>query len=296
MNLITNNKEEKIMKEQEKLIKRTSNVEPNAVYIESIERNRRGTINIPEAPQIRLFFIQKGSCSFYSAKQFDVSLEGNRVVLVPPYQKCIIDVKNNIQLMVIYLTVDLNFCNNFPLESLADKDVTSLPAKETPVYLKTNRIIADYLKLLKQCVSNGIKSEEFFQMKQKELLYYFGEFYNREELYCFFKPILTSDIAFSRMVYRICETVHSVTGIAKEMNYSLSGFKKRFNRVFGISAYKWLCEEKSKRLFHEITCSRQTFTQLSYDFGFSSPAHMNNFCRKMFGDTPGNLRAKQMLR
>jgi AraC-like DNA-binding protein len=284
------------MKDQEKQVKLTNKTEPGAVYVETIERNKRGAINIPESPQIRLFFIQKGSCSFYSAKQFDVHLENGRVVLVPPHHKCIIDVKSNIQILVIHLTVDLNFCNNFPLESLVEKGDTALSGKSAVICLKTNRIISDYLKLLKQCVSNGINSVEFFQMKQKELLYYFGEFYNREELYVFFRPILTSDIAFSKMVYRICEKMHSVTDIAREMNYSLSGFKKRFHRVFGISAYKWLCEEKSKRLFHEITCSRQTFTQLSYDFGFSSPAHMNNFCRKMFGDTPGALRSRQLLK
>jgi AraC-like DNA-binding protein len=282
------------MKDQEKQVKRTNSVEPNAIYVETMERNRRGAINIPESSQIRLFFIQKGYCSFYSAKQFDVHLENERVVLVPPHHKCIIDVKSNIQIMVIYLTVDLNFCNNFPLESLAEKDDAASSAKEPVVWLKTNKVIAEYLKLLKLCILNNVNSVEFFQMKQKELLYYFGEFYSKEELYGFFSPILTGDIAFSKMVYRICERVHTVTGIAKEMNYSLSGFKKRFYRVFGMSAFKWLCDEKSKRLFHEITCSRQTFTQLSYDFGFSSPAHMNNFCRKMFGDTPGKLRAKQM--
>jgi AraC-like DNA-binding protein len=280
------------MKNQEKQIKLTTKAEPNAVCVETIERSKRGTVNIPESSQIRLLFIQKGSCSFYSAKQFDVRFESGQIVLVPPHHKCVIDVKSSIEILIIHLTVDLNFCNNFPLESLSEKDASAL----SPVIcLKANRIISDYLKLLKQCMSNGINSAEFFQMKQKELLYYMGEFYNKNELYVFFSPILTGDIAFSKMVYRICERVHSVTGIAKEMNYSLSGFKKRFYRVFGISAYKWLCEEKSKRLFHEITCSRQTFTQLSYDFGFSSPAHLNNFCRKMFGDTPGALRSKQML-
>ncbi|MDR1198479.1 MAG: helix-turn-helix domain-containing protein [Prevotellaceae bacterium] len=281
------------MKNQEKQVKPATGAVHGDVYVETIERTKRGTVNIQESSQIRLFFIQKGSCSFYSAKQFDVRFDSGQVILVPPHHKCVIDVKSSIQILIIHLTVDLNFCNNFPLESLAEKNGAAL----SPVIcLKTNKMISDCLKHLKQCISNGINSAEFFQMKQKELLYYFGEFYSKDELYVFFSPILTGDIAFSKMVYRICENVHTVTGIAKEMNYSLSGFKKRFHRIFGISAYKWLCDEKSKRLFHEITCSRQTFTQLSYDFGFSSPAHMNNFCRRMFGDTPGALRARQMLK
>ncbi|MDR2684493.1 MAG: helix-turn-helix domain-containing protein [Prevotellaceae bacterium] len=286
------------MKENEKQVMATNYVDNNEVYVECIERNKRGEINIQESSRIRLFFIQKGSCSFFCAEHFDVLLESGRVVLVPPQHKCIINVKNNIQLMIVYLTIDLNFCNDFPLESLSEisgKNKNIELYNDEPIFLKLNKTISDYLKLLKQCLSNGLKSAEFFLLKQKELLYYFGKCYSKDELHQFFKPILTSDIAFSKSVYKICERVSSVTAMAKEMNYSLSGFKKRFKRVFGQSAYKWLCQEKSKKLFHEITCSRKTFTQLSYDFGFSSPAHMNNFCRKMFGDTPGNLRHQKTI-
>ncbi|MDR2292677.1 MAG: helix-turn-helix domain-containing protein [Prevotellaceae bacterium] len=284
-------------KENEKQVMSTNYVDNNEVFVECIEKTRKGDMKISESSQIRLFFVLKGSCSFFCAKHIDVLLETGSAVLVPPQNKCIMSVKNNIQLMVVHLTVDLNFCNDFPLEALMEiADRTRKTSKhDEQIFLKTNKIISDYLKHMKQCLSSGIKSTEFFQMKQRELLYYFGKCYNKEELYHFFKPILTSDIAFSKTVYKICEKASSVTAMSKEMNYSLSGFKKRFKRVFGLSAYKWLCQEKSKKLFHEITCSRQTFTQLSYDFGFSSPAHMNNFCRKMFGDTPGNLRAKKII-
>jgi AraC-like DNA-binding protein len=284
-------------KENEKQVMSTNYVDNNEIFVECIEKTKKGDMKVSESSQIRLFFILKGSCSFFCAKHFDVSLESGSIVLVPPQNKCIINVKTNLQLMVIHLTVDLNFCNDFPFEALADFEdkVKIISQKDKNIVLNMNKILAEYLKLMRLCLSNGIKSAEFFQMKQRELLYYFGRCYTREELYYFFKPILTNDIAFSKTVYRICEKVNSVTAMAKEMNYSLSGFKKRFKRVFGLSAYKWLCQEKSKKLFHEITCSRQTFTQLSYDFGFSSPAHMNNFCKKMFGDTPGNLRHKKMM-
>ncbi|MDR0420271.1 MAG: helix-turn-helix domain-containing protein [Prevotellaceae bacterium] len=284
------------MKKNEKQAMKTIDLNNKDVYVECIEKSRKGELSIPESSQIRLFFVQKGSCAFFCAKHFDVLLETGSVVLVPPQNKCIISVKNNIQLIIVSLTVDLNFCNDLPFESLMEIDVKKKHSNKNDdiVSLKTNKIISNYLKLLRQCMSNNVKGDEFFKIKQKELLYYFGEFYTKEELSEFFSPILTSDMAFSKMVYQICERIHSVTGIAKEMNYSLSGFKKRFSRVFKMSAYKWLCEAKGQRLFHEITCSRKTFTQLSYDFGFSSPAHMNNFCRKMFGDTPGGLRAKQI--
>ncbi|MDR3286645.1 MAG: helix-turn-helix domain-containing protein [Prevotellaceae bacterium] len=288
------------MKKNEKQVKSTNYFDNNEIYIECIEKNK-GEINISESSRIRFFFVMKGSCSFFYEKHFDVQLEKGNVVLLPPRSKCIIDVKNNIHLLVVYLTVDLNFSSDFPFEALTGLDdkvkkTTQKSKKEEVAFLKISKTMFEYLKHMKLCLQDEIKSTEFFQMKQRELLYYFGKCYSKEDLYSFFHPVLTNDIAFSRMIYGIYEKVHTVTDMAKEMNYSLSGFKKRFERVFGMSAYKWLCQEKAKRVFHAITCSRETFTQISYDFGFSSPAHMNNFCRKMFGDTPGNIRAKKMLK
>ncbi|MDR2653518.1 MAG: helix-turn-helix domain-containing protein [Prevotellaceae bacterium] len=275
----------------------TNYVDNDDVY-KIIERKKSGTINIPESSQIRLVFIQKGACSFFFGKNFDVSLENGNIVLVPPQNKCVINVKNNIRLMIVCLTVDLNFCNNVPLEALVEigDRVSNISIKSEFAVLKVNKIISDYFKLMEQCLSKGMKNADFTQIKQKELLYYLGEFYSKEELYRFFKPILTRDVSFSKLIYSICENkrINSIKDLVKETNYSVHGFKKRFKSVFGIPAYQWLCEEKAKKLFHEITCTHKTFTLLAQEFGFSSPAHMNNFSRKMFGDTPGNVRAKKL--
>ncbi|MDR1553347.1 MAG: helix-turn-helix domain-containing protein [Prevotellaceae bacterium] len=274
----------------------STNVDNNEDY-QSIERKKRGEISISESSQIRLVFIQKGYCSCFFGKNFDILLESGSIILVPPQNKCIIKVKSNIRLMVVRLSVDLHFGNHLPLEALMGiaETVNSIYPKDEFVVLTMTRIISDYLKLMEQCLLKGMKDVDFMQMKQKELLYYFGEFYGKEELYRFFKPILTRDVAFSRLIYSLFENgnINSIKDLVKATDYSLHGFKKRFRAVFGMPAYKWLCQEKSKRLFHEITCTRKTFTKLSHEFGFSSPAHMNNFCRKMFGDTPGSIRAKK---
>ncbi|MDR2293225.1 MAG: helix-turn-helix domain-containing protein [Prevotellaceae bacterium] len=268
----------------------------NEIYIECIDKSKKGKINIPETSQIRLLFLQKGSCSFSCATNVDVLLERNSAVLIPPYNKCVIDAAGIIQLIIFWITVDLNFCNNTPFEKLMEVEEKINKSQQNDItVLHLNKIISDYLKHTKYCLLEGLKSVEFFQMKQKELLYYFGEFYSKEELYCFFKPILTKNIAFSKAVCKINEKFHAIDEIAKSMDYSLSGFKKRFKDIYGMSAYKWLCQEKSKKLFHEITCSRKTFNQISRELRFSSQAHMCNFCIRMFGDTPKKLRAKKLL-
>ncbi|MDR1197747.1 MAG: helix-turn-helix domain-containing protein [Prevotellaceae bacterium] len=273
----------------------TNYTNKNEIYVEFIEKTKNKVIDLPEKSQIRLAFLRKGSCFISFAQNFHVPLEVGKLILIPPHNKCLINVTNSMQLMIFYLTVDLNLCNSLPLETLTEvkRKMDDTSREKGSIVLKANEIISDYFKLIRHCLMEKVKSAEFFQMKQHELLYYLGQFYSKEELYYFFKPVLTNDIAFSKACYALCEKAITISDMAKELNYSLSGFKKRFKDVFGIPVYRWICQEKSKKLFHEITCGHKTLTQLSRDFSFSSPAHLTNFCTKMFGDTPSNLRGRK---
>ncbi|MDR2065354.1 MAG: hypothetical protein LBP85_06575 [Prevotellaceae bacterium] len=277
-----------------KITSTSTNYADNAeFYVECIDTAKTGKIDIPETDKIRLLFLQKGVCSFSCASNINV-LESNRAVLVPPYSSCIINTAGKIQLMIFGMTVDSTLCNNIPFGKLVESENNINEYKQDEfAVLKINKIISGYLNHIKYCLSEGLTDAEFFQIKQKELFCYFKEFYSRKELDQFFKPIITKDIAFSKTIYEISEKSLTIREMAKEMNYRLPVFKKKFKKVFGIPLYKWLCQRKSEKLLHEITCSRKTFTQLSRDFKFSSPAHLCNFCSKIFGDTPKNLRTKK---
>lgn len=274
-----------------------SDVTGNEVHFECI-KSFKGEITLPASKRMRLFFIMKGTCFFSYEHHLNMKLYENYVVMVPPKSKCVLWATDDVKMVIVNLTVTLNFCEDFPIESLIAGKAEEMQtlAKDRVSILKTDNIINNFLVFLTDCMQSGISNDEFLQMKQKELLYYFGLLYTREELYYFFSPILNRDIAFSRLIYKHFDQVHKLEDFAKIMNYSISGFKKRFMRVFGIPAYQWLCNEKAKRIYHAITCSRETFTQLAFEFGFSSPAHFNNFCKKKFNATPGEIREQNLLR
>jgi AraC-like DNA-binding protein len=59
-----------------------------------------------------------------------------------------------------------------------------------------------------------------------------------------------------------------------------------------MSPSQWMQVQKSRVIYHEINCSDKTFAELGYEFGFSSPSHFNNFCKKMFKCAPGTIRKK----
>jgi AraC-like DNA-binding protein len=70
----------------------------------------------------------------------------------------------------------------------------------------------------------------------------------------------------------------------------MSGFKKRFAQTFGTSPQRWIQREKAKKIYHEINCTLKSFKEIAKEYGFSSPAHFDKFCKIMYDMSPGALR------
>lgn len=139
-----------------------------------------------------------------------------------------------------------------------------------------------FLRMLNTCITDQLKCIYYFEIKIKELLN-------------FFYPLLTKDTHFSDIILRNYNKVKTVKDLADLTHYSISGFEKRFKRVFGISPYKWLKKQKAKNIYREINYSVKTFKEISLEYDFTSPSHLNNFCKTNFGDTPGNIRRQSKI-
>jgi AraC-like DNA-binding protein len=113
-----------------------------------------------------------------------------------------------------------------------------------------------------------------------------------KDLRAFFSAILSDDLKFSLHIMREYHPALTVGDLAKKMNYSLTGFEKRFKKVFDMPPSKWMQTQRAQAIYHEINCSDKTIAELGYEFGFSSPSHFNNFCRKIFKESLGNIRKR----
>ncbi len=95
-------------------------------------------------------------------------------------------------------------------------------------------------------------------------------FYSREELAAFFGTTLYEDIAFPIYILKNHHAYDSVAEIAEAMHYTVSGFSKRFIRVFGTPPSKWMKEQKAKRIYREVCFGKQNFKELADSYNFSS--------------------------
>jgi len=237
----------------------------------------------------QIVFLLKGKINFSCGyKVNNIFEEGTFLVLSKEY-KCSVDVVEDSDIVTINMHNEINFCNHFPLEALYELNENMIP-KKSIFPLKINEVISDHLNTIIESISDGLKCAYFQELKQKELLFYLRAYYSKKDLVAFFAPILNNDIRFSRLIYRNYESAKSIQDLAILTHYSVSGFKKRFIKVFGIPPQSWIEKEKAKKIYYEINCTQKTFKEISVEYGFSSTSHFDKFCKRVYGTSPGALR------
>jgi AraC-like DNA-binding protein len=71
---------------------------------------------------------------------------------------------------------------------------------------------------------------------------------------------------------------------------SPSAFYKNFKQAFGTSPKAWIKEERKKKILSELRTTDRTFSEISQECGFSSPAQFYKFCKNELGNTPTTIR------
>jgi AraC-like DNA-binding protein len=160
--------------------------------------------------------------------------------------------------------------------------------------LKIGPVLLKFLEQTRESYSSGLMDENYFKLKTKELIYIMEKTYNNQERIHLFYPILNKEYVFSNFIYNNYKKVKTVNEFANLSCYSLSGFEKKFRKIFGVAPSKWLKQKLSMRIYHEIVETDKPFKEISLDYGFSSPSHFNNFCKTILKGTPGQLRQRNV--
>jgi len=260
--------------------------EPFILYEE-----KQGEIFVPRQDYDQLFFLLKGKvqCNF---RRWQNDLDTGYFMLFPRKTDCIMTAEECSKFVVVKMHHNMNFCNRFSRELLFNikNKATSV---DTLHVLKYNEIIAQWLQGIVKITTNSLKCSYYQDLRRRELLYYLRVYYSKEDLCALFAPVLNSgDIAFEKQVYQHYKSAKNINELAKKTHYSVSGFKNRFIKVFGVLPSVWLDNQKATEIYEEINCNSKSFKEIAHEYDFSSPARLNEFCKKMYKMTPGELRKK----
>lgn len=240
-----------------------------------------------------LIFILDGSLNISFGEFVNIEMVKGKMMVLPAGSHMSSVCKSKSDVIIIRLLETKQLCDCYSLDMLLlEKDNNYQSGfYSLDIYEKIER----YLFFMRECIDDGLKCNFYLDLKVKELFFLLRIYYEKSELLRFFSLLLSRDVTFSDQVLKKHRQAKTVQELANVMNYSLSGFQKRFKRVFGVSAYKWMKEERAKSILHEINNSGKSFKSISDDYGFSSPSHFNDFCKDAFGTTPGRLRNNKLL-
>ena len=255
-------------------------------------RKTCGEILELESNHNRIFFLVEGEVTL-EYEYTNNTFKTGTAILIPHLCDGKMQMMENTVMIIMNVQQRFNFCERFPLQKLHQWKKEFANNHHPAMYpLPINPAISGYLDNIITLFSAGIKCKYFYEIKQQELFYYFCVYYSINELFSFFSPLLNNDTEFTELVYQNYESAKTIADLASITHYSVSGFKKRFIKVFGMAPHFWILKEKTKKIYNEITCTQKPFKEIFMEYHFYSISHFNRFCKKTYGITPAKLRAQ----
>lgn len=238
----------------------------------------------------KILFLLDGELKYSFNEYKERNIVKNKMMTIPSNTHLNIEASKDSRFIVFRLRTKVQLCDAYSIEKLL-YDIDGEVVEATPLDIREP--ISSYLSTLNMHISHGLKCIYFFQIKVQELFFLLRAYYPKNNLACLFKPLMDNNTAFSDFVLTNYKKTKSVKELAELANYSLSGFQKHFKKAFGVSAYQWINEQRSKSVLHELNNSEKPLKEISDNYGFSSPSHFNDFCKSQFGATPGEIRKKK---
>lgn len=235
-----------------------------------------------------LVFLLKGSVRFSIDYSNQTSLTSSSVYFVPKETYYEHETLSDAEILVLPLE---NYADLIRIpHSRLEKEGTS---DEVVSYvLPMKKRLQFYFYLLKSALAHGLDDQYFMDLKIRELMMIIEHEYSNTERINLFYPLIEREFDFADFVYANYRKVKNVKELADLSCYSLSGFEKKFCKVFGVSPSKWLKHRITIDIYNDLLNTSVTFKEISLDYGFSTPSHFNNFCKATMGATPGKLRRR----
>lgn len=197
-------------------------------------------------------------------------------------------------LLIVRINGTLMLCDSYSMERLVNESKDN--AGETGeggdhLYAATIcPCLWDCLKSLYYALSDGLRCLSFFEIKTREIFFLFRVYYTKGELCRIFRPVLTDDLAFCDAVKNSWMKYKTINDLAASMNYSVSGFYKRFSAAFGLSPRQWIHKQKEVAIYNDLVTSNLNIKNIAGKWGFASIQSLSNYCRKFYNESPGQMR------
>lgn len=268
--------------------KNQSELSFSSLYI--LKENKQSSIEIKKTT---ILFLLKGKLLLSYNDLINKKLRAGEMILFSASNTLDITISEDVYGIFCTFNTQAQICDGLPLESLVPIAEMN---KNSHAPLIINEWIRNLLITIENYWEDDLVCNRMYEIKKDELFCLLKRTYNLTDLATFFYPILNKDIFFKESVIKNYHHVRNVTELAATMGYSVSGFKKKFLRCFGMPAYTWMLQQKAAVVLKELKEKKKTIKDIFISNQFSSQAHLYEFCKKNFGKTPGQIRNGEQIK
>ncbi|NDW09432.1 AraC family transcriptional regulator [Dysgonomonas sp. 520] len=245
---------------------------------------QKGEELITDGSNCKIILITEGRLHISSSAHKKETVSAGKLVLVSSEYECFMKAIEQSTLISFALNEENHLFSDIQIEK------TNETEKRSSLHLSFNEAITAYVKSLRIYKENNIDNHYLTGIKVKELVCILKASYTQHELSSFLSTYITADLLFSEQVKQQSRSIKNVRELAERMNYSYSGFNKKFRKVFGVSAYLWLRQQRANMVYYEIYHTNKSLKQISTDNKFCTLSHFNEFCNKILGNSPRKIR------
>lgn len=174
-----------------------------------------------------------------------------------------------------------------------DHIMKEVPAPLISSPLKIVPALEYYLINSKTYLAETKICRELLSLKRKELAFILGYYYTDYELASLVHPLSQYTTTFQYFVMQNYMKVKTVEEFAQLGGYSLTTFRRIFDAVYHEPVYEWITKQRKESILYQLQHTDTSISEICFNHGFESLSHFSNFCKKMLGNSPRNIRKKE---
>ncbi len=237
--------------------------------------------------QQEIFFVIKGRISISTILQRELILEEGDFIFLPSGTIMEYHALEECVTLSMRIQEDVPECHIFQVSKIAER----LEDQYEGIYvLKANERMQTFLSGILETYTDGLRCRHYLHMEVSRMLFLLHAYYSQDDCLKFFSQILSPDVKFSEFVRANWMKYSTVKELADGIYMTTQQFSNRFRKIFGTTPYEWMTRQKSQKIYQDICRCDMPLKEIALKYDFSSQANFFHFCKRAFGNTPGQIR------
>ena len=155
-----------------------------------------------------------------------------------------------------------------------------------------SKLIVQYFDSIALLFANKVAlSDEILTLKLKELILLLLQTERSSQVKELMNSVFSNrEFTFKEKVdAHICKPFQ-LEHYAQLTNNSLSSFKREFKKIYNDTPGNYIMNRRVELVAKELVSTSQSISQIGYDCGFTSPAHLSRIFKKKYGVSPKEYR------